>query len=235
MPSSSPHIAPTIIESPPPSLALSPHGRVHLEPGSPSAAGIEPRALAALQAAFDRGSGNGLLLLGAVEADTILPPALAFWRDFSKHFISRSCALLASGEAISPESVDPPPELLDELVSGAPPMKGAEYLSADVLASLWRDLGSTLTREAAARKLSVHDFLASLDPAWRLVGRVCFHLAELRDNKVTPFAFLATYVGEPSRGGRARHVRLGDAVERSGKARDNSSLLTLLAPVERAA
>lgn len=218
------------------SLALSPHGRVHLESRLPGeGAGLEPRAFAALQAAFDRGSGDGLLHLGAVEADTILPPTLAFWRDFGKRFIGRACALIASGEATSAESVDPPPGLFDELVSGAPPMKGAEYLSADVLSSLWRDIASTLSREAAAKDRSVQEFLAALDPAWRLVGRVCFHLAELRDNKVTPFAFLATYVGEPSRGGRARHVRLSDAVEHSGKARDNSSLLTLLAPVERAA
>jgi non-specific serine/threonine protein kinase len=235
MSSISPHIALATIDPQPASLALSPHGRVHLEPGSPSDAGLEPRAFAAIHTAFNRGSCDGLLHLGAVEADSILPPTLTFWRDFAKHFISRSCALIASGEATDPESVSPPPDLLDELVAGAPPMVGAEYLSVDVLAALWRDLGSTLAREAAARKLSVHDFLASLNPAWRLVGHVCFHLAELRDNKVTPFAFLATYVGEPSRGGRARHVRLGDAVERSGKARDNSALLTLLAPVERAA
>ena len=42
-------------------------------------------------------------------------------------------------------------------------------------------------------KLSVQEFLKRRHPAWNLVGRVHFNLAENRKDEDAPFAFLATY------------------------------------------
>ena len=39
----------------------------------------------------------------------------------------------------------------------------------------------------------VQDFLKRRNPAWNLVGRVHFHVAENRKDPDAPFAFLATY------------------------------------------
>ncbi|MGH8628510.1 MAG: hypothetical protein ACREYC_25680, partial [Gammaproteobacteria bacterium] len=52
-------------------------------------------------------------------------------------------------------------------------------------AALWVEL-----KEAG---VVVQDFLKRRHPAWNLVGRVHFNLAENRNDEQAPFAFLATY------------------------------------------
>jgi len=46
--------------------------------------------------------------------------------------------------------------------------------------------------------MSLADFLKGRHPAWNLVGRVYFNLAENRKDPDTPFAFLATYTSRLS-------------------------------------
>ncbi|HEX5437983.1 MAG TPA: DEAD/DEAH box helicase [Gemmatimonadaceae bacterium] len=219
----------------PASLALSPQGHVYLEAHPPEGSVVDACVLETLRSAFERGPGAGLLRLGAMELRAPLPPTLAYWRDFSRQFLTRLCGLIGSGEQVHIDRVPPSPGLLESLAAGAPPMTGVEYLSPDALDAIWIDLSRTLLREATERGAGIQDYLVTLDPAWRLVGRVCLHLAELRDNAATPFAFLATYVRRVSHGGRAQHVRLGTAVQQATTARDRTSLLALLAPLERAA
>ena len=219
----------------PASLALSPQGHVHLEdPPSPGSL-VEAAVLARVRQAFDLGPASGLLHLGGVELDASLPPTLACWRDFARRFLSRLAGLAAAAEAVDPEATDPPPEFLAEFAASAPPMTGAEYLAPDTLSRIWTELGRAIGQEARQRGAGLQTYLQGLNPAWQLVGRVCFHLAELKDDRETPFAFLATYVSRIAAGGRAQHVRLGAAVDRSASVRDRSALLALLAPIERAA
>ena len=47
-------------------------------------------------------------------------------------------------------------------------------------------------------------YLSDLNPQWRLVGRVTFHLAENKRDPEHPFAFLATYIPRLSAQGRGR-------------------------------
>jgi non-specific serine/threonine protein kinase len=70
---------------------LSPQGQLRLvaDPdASPLAAAIAER----LAGAFARGSGAGLLQLGAAEVGSVLPPALAWWRDWAAHYVTALCA-----------------------------------------------------------------------------------------------------------------------------------------------
>src|SRR5690606_10203986 len=68
-----------------------------------------------------------------------------------------------------------------------------------------------------------------------LVGRVCFHLAENRDNEQFPFAFLATYAARVSQQSRVQYLPLGRAAKESSIACDRKALLGLLLPVSKAA
>jgi hypothetical protein len=52
--------------------------------------------------------------------------------------------------------------------------------------------------ELADAGLSVQEFLKSRHPAWNLVGRVHFNIAENRKDEDAPFAFLATYTARLS-------------------------------------
>ena len=78
-------------------------------------------------------------------------------------------------------------------------------------------------------------FLKNLNPAWNLVGRVHFNLAENRRDPEQPFAFMATYTTRLSAQAKAQHVPLGQALREYAGAANRDALLSLLVPVQRAA
>jgi hypothetical protein len=88
-------------------------------------------------------------------------------------------------------SVAAPDDELDRLALAAPPMTGGEYLTAAVLRSLWQELDTAFAVELAESKCDVQEFLKRRNPAWNLVGRVHFNLAENRKDPDAPFAFFA--------------------------------------------
>jgi superfamily II DNA or RNA helicase len=117
----------------------------------------------------------------------------------------------------------------------APMMAGAEYLGPDMLRALWRETASACAAAWAASGVDLQTFLKGLNPAWNLVGRVHFNLAENRRDADAPFAFMATYTTQLSAQGRAQHAPLGQALRDYAGADNRSRLLTLLLPVQRAA
>ena len=88
-------------------------------------------------------------------------------------------------------------------------MTGAEYLPPDVLGALWRRHGPALNVELAEADRPLQEFLKSRNPAWNLVGRVYFNLAENPKDSEAPFAFLATYTPRLSAQAKAQHLPLG--------------------------
>jgi non-specific serine/threonine protein kinase len=80
----------------------------------------------------------------------------------------------------------------------------------------------------------VQEFLKRRHPAWNLVGRVHFNLAENRKDEEAPFAFLATYTTRLSAAAKAQHLPLGKALQEYAGARNRERLLSLLMPVQRA-
>ena len=114
-------------------------------------------------------------------------------------------------------------------------MTGAEYLTASVLQTLWDAVDAAFRSELSESKTSVQDFLKRKSPAWNLVGRVHFNLAENRHDDEAPFAFLATYTMRLSAHSKAQHLPLGRALSEYAGAANKSLLLSLLLPVQRAA
>jgi len=214
---------------------LTPHGLLILRQ-TEEALGLESGQNSRLEQAFLRGPGHGLLCLGADEVGTALPAVLSYWREFGARYVTALCALpdIAEGRTKPPLPVPIDGEL-DKLAAAAPPMTGAEYLTAAVLADLWRGMDGSFDAELADAKLSVQAFLKRRHPAWHLVGRVHFNLAENRKDEVTPFAFLATYTTRLSTQAKALHMPLGRALQEYAGARNRERLLSLLLPVQRAA
>src|SRR5262245_24900124 len=164
-----------------------------------------------------------------------MPPVFAYWREFSSRYIVAIRTVRSVDGTRTPPAIPPPPRAdLDPLVLASPAMKGAEYLSSSVLESLWSDLDAAFRLELSESKASVEDFLKSKNPAWNLVGRVHFNLAENRKDDEFPFAFLATYTHRLSSKAKALHVPLGRALTEYGGAANKSRLLSLLLPVQRA-
>ena len=215
--------------------ALTPHGRLSLVPAGDGQA--LPLALRQrLQAAFARGAGYGLLQLGAGEVGTVLPAVLSYWRELGTLFVTALCTTPDDSEGRGQRDAPaPPPEELSALAAAAPPMTGAEYLTTTVLEFLWDEMAAAFRDERSEAGLPVQDLLKRWSPAWNLVGRVHFNLAENRKDDEAPFAFLATYTSRLSAHGKAQHLPLGQALrEYAGEAK-RDRLLSLLVPVQRAA
>ncbi len=214
-------------------LKLTPHGRLTLDESGNSVE-LAPELAKRLKEAFSRSSGFGLMQLGAREIGKTLPAVFAYWREFAAHFVSLLCSQTVVDEAPF-TAPDPPLVELAELSLSPPEMIGAEYLTPGVLRALWFELGTAFSEEMAAAHLPLQKFLSSLNPAWNLVGRVYFNLAENRKDEEAPFAFLATYTTRMSAQARAQHVPLGQALKEYAGASNKGKLLSLLLPVQRAA
>jgi superfamily II DNA or RNA helicase len=222
------------MESAPFSLGLSPHGRLVLADESDAPA-LDAAPGDQIRQAFERGPGHGLLFLGADQAGAILPPVLSYWREFGARYVTALCTRYGGEDLRHEEPVPPPPDdELASIASASPPMRGAEYLTAAVLQSLWQELDAAFAGELAESQAGVQDFLKSRNPAWNLVGRVHFNLAENRKDADAPFAFLATYTTRLSVQAKAQHLPLGQALREYAGAANKGRLLSLLVPVQRA-
>ncbi len=212
-------------------LILTPHGRLLLSESAD--APDNPELSQRISAAFARGSGHGLLQLGSAESASALPVEFSYWREFAARYVSAVCAH-PDPAARKVHVPAPSGDDLDRLVQDAPPMTGAEYLTAAVLASLWNELDSAFGVELAESKLGVQAFLKSRNPDWNLVGRVHFNLAENRKDPDAPFAFLATYTTRLTSSAKPQHLPLGKALGEYAGTANKERLLSLLLPVQQA-
>ncbi len=226
-------------------IALLPSGHLHCIPvvDEPAPDAVSPD----LFESFSRHPGEGLFALAADKSTAGLDATLHYWHDFASRYLGARCRL--PDEQRSPDSelpldgpsADPAPPLAPlaaadaaQWLQSAPPMRGAEYLSIEVLQALWRMLDDWVRG-----RICEHGSLAALlderAPQWHPVGRVCFHLAENKRDPDYPFAFMATYAPLDQTGGAVRHQPLRRALQEYADARDKQALIRLLSPVQRAA
>jgi hypothetical protein len=212
--------------------SLTPHGRLLIMPQD-NAPAIDAALGERIEQAFERGTGHGLLRLGGGEIGEVMPPAFAYWRDFGSRFVTALCTWPDQDERVHTQPAEP--DDLAKLVEAAPVMPGAEYLTVDVLRTMWSEMVAAFASERAQAKSTREAFLKQLHPAWNIVGRVHFNLAENRKDEEAPFAFLATYAHRLSQHGKAQHLPLGQALREYAGAANKEKLLSLLMPVQRAA
>lgn len=188
---------------------------------------LSPPVSHALQA-FSTDCASGLFELAARSFSGGLPPQLAYWRDFASRYLGEICHTPGETAHLAPVPVPPAADIAQMLLS-APPMPGAEYLTAEVIGSLWTSLDEWVRREAALAH-GLEAFLEARAPLWKQVGRVCFHLAENKKDPACPFAFLATYAPRLSASARIRYQPLGRALQEFAGERNRKALVHLLTP-----
>ncbi len=203
--------------------------------GREGAGELPASAAARIREAFAGGAAAGLLHLATAELAAELPASLAFGREIARRFLAALCHTDDLEARRAELAVPRPPEDISDLLVAAPPMTGAEYLSEGVLTETWAAMNSVVASELRAFTGTVQEYLQAKNPAWNVMGRVCFHLAENRRNEEAPFAFLATYAKGVSKQGRVQHAPLGRAVEEYAAPGKKAEMLRLLAPVQRAA
>jgi superfamily II DNA or RNA helicase len=213
-------------------LSISPHGRLFVETAPDSKEAAAKRIIDA----FADSSSRGILHLSTTELQASLPADFSFARDFGRAYLTQLCHTPEiAGQAAFPPVSAPTEGDLAAMVLSAPPMRGLEYLNADVLKEWWADLDILVRKEVQTSGYGVQEYLRERNPLWRAVGRVSFHLAENKRDPDYPFAFLASYSSRLSAQGRAQHLRLGRALQEYAGSKNRAALLSLLQPIHRAA
>ncbi|MFA6110137.1 MAG: DEAD/DEAH box helicase [Candidatus Latescibacterota bacterium] len=221
--------------APHPALAINPHGHLYWSATGGEEPWPEETAIERIGAAFALGIPQGLLHLASRELDTPLPAGIACWRELGRLYLTGFCHGVNPRAGGVPPAPPVPTTELQALLDRLPPIQGGEYLTFDALAALWEVLDAQIRAEAAAHPEGPSGYLKALSPSWRLVGRVCFHLAENRRSEEYPFAFLATYAVGLSAQGRVQYQPLAAALKEYAGKRHQAALLHLLAPVQAAA
>jgi len=216
------------------SLCLSPNGNFHVNIPNKLSDPV-PEYIKRFQQDLSLGNGHALLALGGKDHGVGLPPVWSYWRDIGAKYLTMLCNLPdINAPARIPDVMPSTEAFFEELAAAAPLMTGAEYITGDFLRNLWGQIDSAFRQECTDSGLAVPEFLKTLNPAWNLVGRVHFNLAENRKDESCPFAFMATYTPKISSHGKIQHQPLGNALKEFAGSKKHAQLLSLLLPVQKA-
>ncbi len=208
-------------------LALTPAGRLILELGG--AAG------SALAESFSIGPAQGLLELVSRRKDPVFLNAdFTFWQGFADSCLAALAHTPESADGTFPSTVPMPSGAAFDLTLRIPAMRGAEYASPGVFENLWNELVE-LARTQSKKRGGLRAWLAEINPALHLLGKVTFHLAENKRSPETPFAFMATYTHRLTGDDKPVHLPLARALQEYAGAKNQAALQSLLEPVKQAA
>src|SRR5262245_26400024 len=210
-------------------IRLTPTGQLRWEAPED---GTEAAVWAPLRKAFQADWREGLFTLAAEKIKTDDAPTLRYWQNLAERYLTDLCHI--PGTTGTFEVASPSPADCASLVLTAPPMQGGEYLSDAVLQTIWEALDGWV-HEAVVAIGGLETFLQTRAPKWHQVGRVCFHLAENKNDDMRPFAFMATYTAGFGAAGRLQHLPLRKALEQYAGAQNRPALIKLLCPVQQAA
>lgn len=216
------------------SLSLSPHGQLYLYSDSEGTEVLSKTAAKLINSFFSMHGAIGLLRLGLTQFEEPLPESFSFWKKYSQLFITELCKTADIHDKTHIPAIIFPQEEVIKLINEAPFIRGIEYFDEETALKLWKNLEEALAEELTTIKGSLSDYLASFHSSWNTVGRVCFHLAENKNNPEFPFAFLATYTTGLSNKANTQHLPIGKALEEYSGDNKKSALLSLLLPVHRA-
>jgi len=181
---------------------------------------------------YQADENSWLLFAGFCDKTVLLSPSLNFWRNFA-HVFTKKLSRIPDIETLRHKAeVCAEPDELRHIVESAPLMTGSEYLSPDLLTSVWERMSRAFSAAIKSYKGTVDEFIRAYGPDVHLVGRVFFHLVENKTGE-QPFAFLATYSTRLNKEGKSKHLPLKYALQEYGK--DSRKLLELLSTVHIAA
>jgi len=186
-----------------------------------------------LHASFSKSEPAALIALGGHPAPPSSDAPVRFWKSIADTFIRALCQL-PDGDSLPADFPRPDSAQLTTWTLDAPPMPSAEYLSPEVLLTLWQRL-TDWTRAEIPRGKSLAAFLTKHAPAWSRVGRITLHLAEQKNDPEFPFAFMASYASGLSHSGRLTQIPLGRALQEYSGTKNKAALLKLLTPLHAAA
>lgn len=216
-------------------ITLSPSGVLHigyyLEVANVHADVHQPSIIQA----FSQSQEQGLLEVLALKMENGWSLALKYWRNYIALYITQLCHHATHAQPSMGVISQPPDAVLQEWALKAPPMPGGEYLTAAILASIWLSFDTWCRSQIAIYDEGVAGFLKNHLPAWQQIGRVCFNLAENKQDSDYPFAFIATYAASLTSSRDVQHKPLRHALQEYAGNANKLALYSLLAPIHEAA
>ena len=206
------------------------HSQIEL---SPQGCLILREAELAAQLPFGLSESAGLFQLAGHKLPLNADASLSFWRGFAATFLRSLCQTPVTAENLVPQLAEPQTADWSDYILNAPPMRGAEYLSAKHLRAIWLRL-LEWTQNMTQQLGSMSALLEAHAPDWVRVGRVSLHLAENTSDPTAPFAFMASYAAGLSASGRLQQLPLGKALKEYSGNENKAALLQLLQPIHRA-
>ncbi len=198
-------------------LHITPHGNLRDEVGT-----------------FAEGNGVGLLKLVRQKLPAEAVGALFFQKLFDS-YIGKISAIEVEDKNLAPwfEGLRPSEAENGFSVLSAPPIVGGEYLDGALLHRFYLEFEGAFQEAFSRFNGTPADFIRSLSPAWKDVGKVSFHLAENKADATgqKPFAFMASFVYR-AEGNKPKHLPLGVALK--AYAGDRHSMEAVLAPIQQA-
>lgn len=210
-------------------LSFSPGGNFYLHEVALTDIPLPSAFYARLSHGFAESAAAGFLILAGYNDQ--LTSSLAFARNFARLYLTALCHTPRDNGAGLPEVASPAASDWVEWIETAPLIRGMEFFNPTHAAVMWEEIHKEVMRQAAD---DLDAYLRSINPVWRTVGRVTFHLAENKKNPERPFAFMATYAGRLSESGRVQHQPLKRALAEYAGTNNRHALLRLLEPVRQA-
>ena len=207
-------------------LTLSPSQQLHIAPEA-------EEQFQQLNTAFKKSPAMGLLALATDKKNQSWSPVLLFWRDFALGYFNQLCHTHSENTVELDPVPAPTPAECDLLLLNLPPMPGAEYCTQQVFIDLYDELNEwvrTILKTSETMGALIKKYL----PHWSQVGRVCFHLAENKNDPELPFAFMATYAASVNQNDRVQYRAMNKALQEFAGQRNKKALLKLLEPVYEA-
>jgi hypothetical protein len=195
-------------------LSLTPSGHLRMISVTSAEASdggiIGPLGADSITRAFAASPSAGIMALAGGKTAADWPLSWLFWRDFGARYLLLLCHHQPTAARLEPT---PPLDAatLATLTLSIPPMPGAEYATPEVFTTIWAALDTWTLAALTDNAEGLSGFLHQYAPLWRPVGRVCFHLAENKQDPEFPFAFMATYVPRLGKNARAQHLPLNQA------------------------
>ncbi|CAM4416779.1 MAG: RNA polymerase-associated protein RapA [Legionella sp.] len=215
-------------------LSVSPSGILHVVHHTNNQTPCAYIAQSHFVDAFANSPEEGLFALVTSKIEDDWSLALTYWREFVAMYV----------EQLSQQAYDiskalniglPSEEALQHWVLKVPPMPGGEYVTIDVLRSIWSSFDTWCCAKVSSHKDGVAGFLKKHLPAWLPLGRVCFHLAENKQDEDYPFAFMATYATQLAHSHEMQHKPLKHALQEYAGHHNKTALYHLLKPIHEAA
>ena len=217
------------------SLSLTPSGLLHIAYHLDRESTHADVYQSSIIQAFLQSQEQGLLQLLSAKITDNWSLASKYWRHFIAQYVEQLCHhIMNTSQSIG--VISPPTDaILHDWLLKMPPMPGGEYATVETLASIWVSFDGWCREQIIADSEGVAGFIKHHLPEWQQVGRVCFHLAENKQEPEYPFAFIATYAAHLTNSRDVQHKPLRHALQEYAGEANKVALYHVLKPIHEAA